>query len=280
MKLSDDETIAELHSLVKQAEWRQAVTHVIMWTMTLRTLLALTFMGLVIGVAGITRAAEDTDPIVVELFTSQGCSSCPPADQFLGELAKQPGILALSFHVDYWDYIGWKDPFASHQATQRQRKYAQAFDIAYVYTPQMVVQGRAQGVGSDRSDIEAEIAKQRRERVAHPSLTLERRNEGSLAVRVGAGSTQETATVWLVCYDRHHETQVPRGENAGETLIDYHVVRHLKAIGTWNGEALDLEVPATDVGDFVSNPNGAIAVLVQSAETGPILAAGVLHDRQ
>jgi len=237
-------------------------------------------MALIIPGAGLTRAAEDTDPIVVELFTSQGCSSCPPADQFLGDLAKQPGILALSFHVDYWDYIGWKDPFASHEATLRQRKYAQAFDIAYVYTPQMVVQGSAQGVGSDRSDIEAEIAHLREKRASHPSLRLERRGDGSLAVEVGAGNPKEAATVWLICYDRHHETQVPRGENAGATLIDYHVVRHFETIASWNGEAVTLTVPTGEVSEYLSNPNGAIAVLVQSAGTGPILAAGVLGDRQ
>jgi len=245
-----------------------------------RALLTVMAMGLVIAGASLARAAEDADPIVVELFTSQGCSSCPPADKFLGDLAKQPGILALSFHVDYWDYIGWKDPFASHQATLRQRKYAQAFDIAYVYTPQMIVQGSVQGVGSDRSDIESEIARLRQKRPVHPSLAVERRGDGSLAVEVGAGEALKPATVWLVCYDRHHETEVPRGENAGATLTDYHVVRHFEAIGTWKGEVIELTVPPDEVAEYLGSPNGAIAVLVQSAGTGPILAARMLPDRQ
>ena len=228
-------------------------------------------------IAGAAGAADDDNPIVVELFTSQGCSSCPPADRFLGDLAKEPGILALSFHVDYWDYIGWKDPFAKHWATLRQRDYGRTFDIGYVYTPQMVVQGSAQAVGSDRSDIEAEIAQHQQTRPPHPSLRIERREDGSLAVQVGAAGAQEPATVWLVCYDRHHETEVPRGENAGTRLVNYDVVRHFEAIGSWKGDAITLTVSADEAAEYLGSPNGAIAVLLQSAGTGPILAAARLR---
>src|SRR6059036_991639 len=99
------------------------------------------------------RAADNRPPVVVELFTSEGCSSCPPADAFLGELAQRPDIVALAFHVDYWDYIGWKDPYASPLTTQRQHDYAAALHLHMVYTPQMVVDGRADVVGSERSDV-------------------------------------------------------------------------------------------------------------------------------
>jgi hypothetical protein len=251
-----------------------------MGVMKIRPLIVALSLAIAISCIGVARADEDSDPIVVELFTSQGCSSCPPADKFLGELAMQPGILALSFHVDYWDYIGWKDPYASHQATQRQRKYAHIFDIGYVYTPQMVVQGTTQAVGSDRSDVEAAIQHLRQKRPAHPSVSLERHGDGSLAVHVGAGETQAPATVWLVCFDRHHETDVPSGENAGERLTDYHVVRYFDTIGQWRGAALDLNVPAKTLADYTGDANGAIAVLVQTDGTGPILTAAVLHDQR
>jgi hypothetical protein len=247
--------------------------------MIIRTLLALLSLGLLIAATGSTQAEEKTDPIVVELFTSQGCSSCPPADQFLGDLAGQPGILALSFHVDYWDYIGWKDPYAMHLATQRQRKYAHSFDIPYVYTPQMVVQGSAQAVGSDRGDVEAAIARVRAKHAAHPIVSIERHGDGGLTVRVGAGESQGPATVWLVCFDRRHETDIPRGENAGARLVDHHVVRQIESIGNWKGEPLELSVAPASVSEFLSDPNSGVAALVQSGGTGPILTAVVLQDQ-
>jgi len=250
-----------------------------MTPMIARALFTLLSVALAIAGAGPTRAEENLDPIVVELFTSQGCSSCPPADEFLGDLAQQPGILALSFHVDYWDYIGWKDPYALHLSTQRQRKYAHTFDIPYVYTPQMVVQGSVQNVGSDRGDVESAIAQLRQKPLAHPSLNLERRDDGSLTVRVGAGEARGTATVWLVCFDRRHETEVSRGENAGTRLVDHHVVRRIEAIGTWKGEALELSVAASVVGDYGSDTDREVAALVQSEGTGPILVAAVLQSR-
>ena len=108
-------------------------------------------LGLIIAVL---PAQAGERPIVVELFTSEGCSSCPPADKLLAELANRPDILALSFHVDYWDRLGWKDPYSSHQATERQNRYATLLDLASVYTPQIVVDGKWQAVGSDRADIE------------------------------------------------------------------------------------------------------------------------------
>lgn len=227
-----------------------------------------------------TRAQQKPSPTVVELFTSQGCSSCPPADNFLGDLAKRPDVLALSFHVDYWDYIGWKDPYAFHLATERQRKYSRNFSLSYIYTPQMVVNGVAQGVGSDRIDIDALITKASTHAVARPSFTLERQGNGGLVVRVGAGETKKPATVWLACFDREETTKVLRGENGGATLTNYHVVRDFESLGTWKGAAVDLPVPPAEVAEFMNEPNRGIAVLLQVDGTGPILAAETLSDRR
>jgi len=246
--------------------------------MMLRAALLLLALGLAAGAAqaqGGGSGAPASRPIVVELFTSQGCSSCPPADAFLGELAKRPDVLALGFHVDYWDYIGWKDPYASKLASQRQRLYAQAFDLPYVYTPQMVVNGEEQAVGSERGSVESALTKVTAHLPAGPSLSLALDRDGALAVHVGAGK-EETATVWLACFDREHTTPVSRGENAGSTLTNYRIVRHFQSIGSWKGAAIDLKVPAAEMSEYVGRPDQGVAVLVQRGEVGPILAAAIL----
>jgi len=218
--------------------------------------------------------AEGTaPPVVVELFTSQGCSSCPPADALLGELSKRKDVLALGFHVDYWDYIGWKDPYASKLATKRQRQYADSFKLSFVYTPQMVVNGLSETVGSDRAGIEEALEKAKAWTAAHPSLAFERRSDGGLLVHVGAAEAKRPATVWLACFDRQRSTPVPRGENAGSTLTNYHIVRHFESLGTWKGQSLDLSVAPEVVEEYAGRPDQDVAVLVQTEGVGPILAA-------
>ena len=152
--------------------------------------------------------------IVVELFTSQGCSSCPPADRLVGELAKRDDVLPLSFHVDYWDYLGWKDPFSSAEYTLRQRDYRGQFGLRYIYTPQIVIGGTKQEVGSHRGKVLRAIEQVRARpmvavSVAHP-------DEKTALVTVDAGRTPgRTATVWLFAYDKSHTTEIQRGENGG-----------------------------------------------------------------
>ena len=226
-----------------------------------------------IASAQLARADDAAAPVVVELFTSQGCSSCPPADALLGELAKRDDVLALGFHVDYWDYIGWKDPYASKTATKRQKLYAETFKLSFVYTPQMIVNGVAENVGSDRSAIEAAVDKAKAHPTAHPSLALERRADGGLLVHVGAAEAKRPATVWLACFDRQRSTAVPRGENAGSTLTNYHIVRHFESLGTWKGQMLDLTVGPDEVAEYAGRPDQDMAVLVQTEGVGPILAA-------
>src|SRR6185437_226641 len=143
--------------------------------------------------------AEDS-PVVVELFTSQGCSSCPPADKYVGELAKRPDIIALAFHIEYCNYIGWTDAYSKPWATRRQRDYQTAMKLRYVYTPEMVIQGEYEGVGSEPAVIEPLIRAAESKRRPHPSLTLHWRDDGALVADVGDGPSPpgQPATLWLV----------------------------------------------------------------------------------
>ncbi len=201
-------------------------------------------------------------PVVVELFTSQGCSSCPPADAFLTDLARQRrDVLPLAFHVTYWDYLGWKDPYSLDAATARQREYARHLGEDGVYTPQMVVDGTKGFVGSSRAEGLSAIAGAARKQV--PVRVA--RDAGSLLIMVGAGVGK--AQVLLVGFDPMHETPVGRGENRGHTLLESNVVRSLTPIGAWSGSAVTLRqsLPAGD----------GFAVLLQ-AEDGRILGAARL----
>ncbi|GAB4358869.1 MAG: DUF1223 domain-containing protein [Kiloniellaceae bacterium] len=216
-------------------------------------------------------AGDPARPVVVELFTSQGCSSCPPADAVLGELAHQPGVLALSFHVDYWDYIGWKDPFAAAQFTERQRDYAATLGLRYVYTPQIVVDGRHDIVGSKRRQVAAAIEEAGRS-APLVTVTLETANGGRALLSTGEAPAGG-ATVWLVTFDDSHETEVARGENGGRKLINSNVVRELTALGTWNGAATEFPL---DVAAARAAGRGGCAVIVQQGRGGPVIGAAVM----
>ncbi len=215
--------------------------------------------------------ADDKAPLtVVELFTSQGCSSCPPADKFLGELAQRHDVLALSVHVDYWDYIGWKDVFADPKNTQRQRRYAQKLGLRYVYTPQMVIQGAFDSTGSDRAKVLGKIAEAKKlDRLA---VTISRARDG-LRITVPAGDIREKAVVWLAVFDRRHDTEIKRGENSGNTFRYYNVVRGMTKIGAWSGQSLDI---VTKAAGMPAQGSDSCAVIVQSLKTGRILGAARL----
>ena len=238
--------------------------------------LLLTLLGALAGATLASSGAGAGERVltVVELFTSQGCSSCPPADDHLGDLADREEILALSFHVDYWDYIGWKDPFANPAHTERQRQYQTFFNSRYVYTPQMVVQGAYQAVGSKRGEIAEQIKKSR----SRPRLdvTLARAAD-EIAIRVGpsgnSGVKADDAAVWFVAFDDRHQTAVARGENKGRQIVNRHIVRRFDLVGTWNGSAFDARIAVPAPGQ----PGGyGAAVLVQSLTTGHILGAARL----
>jgi len=213
-----------------------------------------------------TARAGEQDLTVIELFTSEGCSSCPPADTFVSELADRDDILALSLHVDYWDYIGWKDRFADARYTKRQRKYARQFALRYVYTPQVVVDGSYQSVGSDRREILNAVAKSKNLK----KIPIKLRNSPEGMVLDLQSTDTGPVNVYSVFYDRQQESNVRRGENSGRKLVHANVVRDMTRIATWQGKAVRISVPAS--------PNGGdvCAVILQSASTGRIIGAARL----
>jgi hypothetical protein len=187
------------------------------------------FLSVCVALSGASARAGDR-PIVVELFTSEGCSSCPPADALLTELANRPDILALSFHVDYWDGLGWKDPFSSREATHRQETYKTLLGLATVYTPQIVVDGRWDAVGSDRAEVERALDLARRDLGNVPvALAIDR---GNAQIKLGAVGDSLPASVLLIGFDRRHVDKVKGGENGGRTLAHADVVRGVDEVGS------------------------------------------------
>lgn len=222
----------------------------------------------VMGIVGLALrpAFADPRPTVVELFTSQGCSSCPPAEAFLGELAQRDDVLALAYHVDYWDNLGWPDPYSSPDATARQQTYADHLGLNYVYTPQMVIDGEKDVEGSDRDGVEAAL-KDKRDGVG---IHL-RRDAGDFVVDIAPQSGGKSAQVLLVAYDRTAETEVERGENAGRTLRQYNIVRGVYPLGEWDGTATELRFDLSKLPDS----DNMVAVLLQEDDQGAILGAAV-----
>jgi hypothetical protein len=218
-------------------------------------------IGLTLALALATPALAQTPVQVVELYTSQGCSSCPPADAAVAQLSARPEILALSFGVTYWDELGWKDTFAQKKFTERQWDYARGLKHANVATPQVVVNGRLDVVGQSVPEIDAAL---RRAALAAggPAVTL---SPG--AVAVAGAQPKRAADVWLVRYDPNVvQVSIRRGENGGKTLPIKNVVRELTRLGDWNGGARRYALPAGPAGLRT-------AILVQAGSGGPILAA-------
>jgi hypothetical protein len=222
---------------------------------------------LMLAFAGTAQAADQAKP-VVELFTSQGCSSCPPADALLVELVKKGEVVALSEHVDYWNYIGWMDPFSDAGATERQQKYRKALNARYVYTPQMVFDGTAEASGSDRATVEARlVAAKKRARIVM--------EVDGAKVRIPANQLiAKGATVLRFDIDKRHKTRIDRGENKGVTLVNANVVRKIERVGTYNGDALVIAIDAAKLRE--AGRTGA-AIVVQAIPGGRIFG-GVLVD--
>jgi hypothetical protein len=218
-------------------------------------------------------AAPQGRPVVVELFTSQGCSASPPADALLAELGRQPGIVALSLNVDYWDYRGWRDTLASADCTQRQRDYAARRGDGRVYTPQAVINGRTEMLGSDRDGLLAAIAAERgRDEGAVPVSLAS--GEREVRVEVGAAPSQDlrrNATIWVATMVPRAVVDIGRGENAGRTIAYTNVVRKIVPAGMWDGQPMGLSLPRPAI-----MAEGTFCVaLLQADGTGPILGASL-----
>lgn len=210
--------------------------------------------------------------IVVELYTSQGCSSCPPADALLSKLAERDDVIALALHVDYWDYIGWKDEFANPAYTKRQKVYARAAGTRTIYTPQMVVGGREHVVGNKPMELADAINAQRSVPVG-ADLTLQRDGARLLvaASPIKGAAVSGKMILQLVTYVPRKDVKITRGENAGRTITYSNIVTNWKVIGKWDGKGT--KSVSVDLGTNKS----PVAIILQVVDGGPVIAAAKLN---
>ncbi len=210
-------------------------------------------------------AAHAENPVVVELYTSQGCSSCPPADQLLSRIADNDNVIALALHVDYWDYLGWKDAFANSVFSDRQRLYARQWHERSVYTPQMVVQGVNYMVGSRGDEIQRQIMQAE----AHDDVVSVSASNQGAGIRIELapiGGAVLEADIQLVRYSEGETVMIERGENAGKTIDYVNIVQDWQILGRWDGKGpAVVNVPSAEAGTYV--------VIIQAPGPGLIYAA-------
>jgi hypothetical protein len=226
---------------------------------------------LVAALAGTAATQGRAEPVraVVELFTSQGCSSCPPADALVQDLARQPGVIALTLPVDYWDYLGWKDTLASPHFSKRQRLYAKERGDGQVYTPQTVINGATHHVGSDR----AAIAKAVPAAALPVTMTLSEQPQAAASLSLPAAIAPiKGGTLWLMPISRREQVVIVRGENRGKTISYTHVARDLVRLGEWTGQAQSFAIPAGAVS--AGKADGFVVVLHgEGGKIGRIIGA-------
>ncbi len=238
------------------------------------------FSSLVLAAVAFAAAPAGARPAsaVIELFTSQGCSSCPPADELLAKYAERDDVLAISMPVDYWDYLGWKDTLASPANSQRQRDYASSRGDRMVYTPQVVINGIAAAPGYDQqiidSTIEATISQ-----LDADNIVVDMESIGDeIVISVEAANEQgnfQSGTLWLLLYDKQVMVPVSRGENAGRSITYTNVVREMTPVGTWSGDKTVFTLPKVDL---MSRGLEGCAILLQSGSAGPIIGAAILDN--
>ena len=218
------------------------------------------------GVRPVRLSATTTEPVVVELFTAQGCSGCPAANQVVEGLAGEPGVIALTYAVDYWDYLGWPDTFAKPEFAQRQRAYQAAMRLRNVYTPQVVIDGRRQVSGAEGEAVQTAVDEEAARRVFPPQVQF---RETGDAVGVGSGRAPSSgADVWAVTYRPGLQTvAVAGGDNRGRAVRHVNVVRSLTRLGAWTGRPILLDLPEA------SDPQDKVVVMVQSRGDRRILSA-------
>ena len=218
------------------------------------------------GVRPVRLSATTTEPVVVELFTAQGCSGCPAANQVVEGLAEEPGVIALTYAVDYWDYLGWPDTFAKPEFAQRQRAYQAAMRLRNVYTPQVVIDGRRQVSGAEGEAVQTAVDEEAARRVYPPQVQF---RETGDAVGVGSGRAPSSgADVWAVTYRPGLQTvAVAGGDNRGRAVRHVNVVRSLTRLGEWTGRPILLDLPEA------ADPADKVVVMVQSRGDRRILSA-------
>ncbi len=233
--------------------------------------LCLALLGLLVAPAVPAMAGEvKLNPkAVLELFTSQGCSSCPPADALLKSVAQRPDVIALAYHVDYWDYIGWTDTFDAKAYTDRQRAYAGAWGTSNIYTPQLVINGRMDVVGSRRNDVESAIGQ------ASLAIPVSLRTDSDmLEVSIEGKPGEPESAVWLVTFIDRAVVPVERGENAGQSLPYSQIVTGRHVLGMWDpATGAHLKLP---ISELLSSPSNGAVILMQGEKNGlpgPIMGA-------
>lgn len=230
----------------------------------------LRLLSLLVVLLGMSVQASANDrPVVVELFTSQGCSACPPADAFLAELGKEADIIPLALHVDYWDYIGWTDQFADPANTARQKGYARAGGWRTIYTPQIIVNGTEVAVGSRKDQVRAALRKAHNQ--PDPVSMRVTRNDDMLKVELRpTGGPVGPVDIHVVRYTPSLTVEILRGENAGRRMEYTHIVEEWDVVARWNGASgFRADVPLMG--------SGPVVVLAQVPDHGPILAAARLR---
>ncbi len=228
--------------------------------------------GIALSAAGPLAARAATPPIkgVVELYTSQGCSSCPPADAGLVELARDPEVLALGFHVDYWDYLGWTDTLGSAAHSQRQRRYAAAMGERTVYTPQAIVNGRSHINGARTGIVRDKIGNYAGGGMGLDIAVDVERRDDRIAIGVGRGAKQPgiDCIMTLVFFSARTPVEIMRGENAGRTMTYANAVRGMQTLGMWDGHPFEVQLPIDKLDDHEAD-SCAVLVQMQTADGLP-----------
>jgi hypothetical protein len=233
------------------------------------------FLGAFFAAAVITGAwagQHGQRPVVVELFTSQGCSDCPAADRLVTELSKRKDVIALSLPITYWDMLGWKDTYATDANTQRQKSYARAMNRSGIYTPQMIIDGTLDVVGNQRDRVLAALMSRGGEEAIPISIgTASGRVE--IAIPASKAKSKTLATIWVMRTLAQGSVNVEQGENRNHLLNYTNVVRDLKRAGEWNGEAMKIDLPL----NLAKTKHDGVVVILQARDYGPVLGAAVLQ---
>lgn len=237
------------------------------------TLLAGAITFAVLPAMGQSPDARPKRPLVVELYTSQGCSSCPPADALLGQLSGRKDLLALSLPVTYWDMLGWRDTLASEANTRRQKAYAKVLGRGGVYTPEMIIDGVSDVVGSREQAVQSAISARAGDMPSVPIQLDADHKEVHIAIGAASDRGAREGTVWVLGILPQATVSIGEGENTGRTITYRNVVREIRAVGTWKGQPVNLTLPRAEAG----RQHDGIAVLVQQGGYGRVLGAAILQ---